>query len=507
MWPIRAEGCNMGDMIATATVENFAGTLGRIDILIIAVAVLLLFVISYVFGREEKDTNDFFLGRRRVPSIVACLSFVAAEISALTIVGFPATAYSENWEYVQFFIGSAAARIVVAFLFIPIFYKYNCTSIYEFLRHRFGAETQFAGAIFFFITRLIASGVRLYAACLGVGLIMGWNLAQTLLLFSVVSVIFIAFGGVKAVVWAGAYQAITFFVAGVALLIYLFFQIQGGLGEAWRIADEAGRLSFFRFDFNLNDPTTFWAVSTTGFFIGMASFGTDQEMMQRLLTVRTRKISQRTLVSTIVTVIPITCIYLTIGTLLYVFYQQHSGAVEPAEAKKVLSHFVAYSLPTGMKGLLLAAIIMASIDSPLSSLSSSFITDIYRPLIRKGATEKHYLFVSRISVVVFGLVLALIAMACVRVENILWFAYEIFSLTGGATLGVFLLGLLTKRKANMGNVIAMIVSTLCVLVLMLLSHFEVIELAWSWLIVVGTGITMFLGYLLGPINIRHGIPK
>jgi SSS family solute:Na+ symporter len=490
----------MGDMIAKVAIGNIAGSLGRIDILIIAVAVLLLFVISYVFGREEKDTNDFFLGRRRVPSLVACLSFVAAEISALTIVGFPATAYSENWEYVQFFIGSAAARIVVAFLFIPMFYKYNCTSIYEFLRHRFGAETQFAGAIFFFITRLIASGVRLYAACLGVGLIMGWNLAQTLLLFTVVSIIFIAFGGVKAVVWTGAYQAITFFVAGVALLVYLFFQIRGGLASAWRIADEAGRLSFFRFDFNLNDPTTFWAVTTTGFFISMASFGTDQEMMQRLLTVKTRKISQRTLVSTIVTVIPITCIYLAIGTLLYVFYQQHPDAVQPTEAKKVLSHFVAFSLPPGMKGLLLAAIIMASIDSPLSSLASSFITDIYRPLIRKGATEKHYLFVSRISVIVFGLVLALIAVACVRVENILWFAYEIFSLTGGATLGIFLLGLLTRRKANLGNVIAMIVSTLCVLVLMLLSHFEVIELAWSWLIVIGTGITMFLGYLLGPIT-------
>jgi len=234
----------------------------------------------------------------------------------------------------------------------------------------------------------------------------------------------------------------------------------------------------------------------------MASFGTDQEMMQRLLTVRTRKISQRTLISTIVTVIPITCIYLAIGTLLYVFYRQRPGAVQPTEAKEVLSHFVAYSLPPGMKGLLLAAIIMASIDSPLSSLSSSFITDIYRPLIRKGATEKHYLFVSRISVVVFGLILALIALACVSVTNILWFAYKIFSLTGGATLGVFLLGLLTKRKANKGNIIAMVVSTFCSLTLMLLSHFGVIQLAWSWLIVIGTGITMFLGYLLAPITIK-----
>jgi len=196
------------------------------------------------------------------------------------------------------------------------------------------------------------------------------------------------------------------------------------------------------------------------------------------------------------------CIYLAIGTLLYVFYQQNINVVQPAKAKEVLSHFVAYSLPMGLKGLLLAAIIMASIDSPLSSLSSSFVTDIYRPLIRRGASEKHYLLVSRAAVVGFGLVLAGIASACAPVENILWFAFKIFSITGGATLGVFLLGLLTKRKSNWGNVFAMIVSTIFTLMLMILSHNGIIHLAWSWLIVIGTGITFILGYLLGPAMIK-----
>lgn len=487
-------------MTVAISAQSLRGNLAGPDILIVGLGVCLLFVISYVFGREEKDTKDFFLGRRRIPSIVACLSFVATEISALTIVGFPATAYSENWEYVQFFIGSAAARLFVAFLFIPVFYKYDCTSIYEFLRHRFGAETQYAGSIFFFVTRLIASGVRLYAACLGVALIMGWNLGQTLLMFTVVSIIFIAFGGIKAVVWAGAYQAITFIVAGIAVLIYLSYHIHGGLATAWQIADEAGRLSFFKFDLNLNDPTTFWAGSINAFLISMASFGTDQEMMQRLLTVKTRKTSQRTLVSTIATVIPITCIYLAVGTLLYVFYRQNPGAAQPAQAKEVLCHFVANTLPAGLKGLLLAAIIMASIDSPLSSLSSSFVTDIYRPLTKNRAGEKHYLLVSRASVIAFGLILALIALACRPVENILWFAYKIFSLTGGATLGVFLLGLLTKKRGNWTNIIAMVTSTVCVLVLMLLSHFGKIDLAWSWLIVVGTGTTLIIGYFLAAVS-------
>ena len=482
------------------TAHQISGTLGLIDLIVVGLAIIILFVISYIFGREEKDTKDFFVGGRKVPSIVACLSFVATEVSALTIIGVPATAYSENWQYLQFFVGSATARVMVAFLFIPVFYKYDFTSIYEFLRHRFGPETQYAGSIFFFITRLIASGVRLYAACLGVGIILGWSLAQTLLVFTIVSIIFITFGGIKAVVWAGAYQATVFFLAGGVLLIYLLLQIHGGLSTAWQIAGEAGRLSVFKFDFDLNNPTTFWAGTANAFFIGLAVFGTDQELMQRLLTVKTRKASQKTIISTILVGLPVLCIYLGIGTLLYIFYQQNPGIPHPEKAKEVFSHFVANSLPVGLKGLMLSAIILASIDSPLSSLSSSFVTDIYRPLIKKSATEKHYLLVSRIGIAAFGFILAIIAFACEPVENILWFAFEIISVTGGATLGVFLLGVLTKCKSNYGNIAAMIISTASMAALLLLSHGGYIKLAWSWLIVIGTVMTFVIGFLLSYIG-------
>ena len=479
--------------------QFFAGALGWTDILVISLAVVPLFIISYAFGREEKNTGDFFLGGRKVPSIVACLSFVATEVSALTIVGVPATAYSENWQYLQFFIGSAAARITVAFLFIPVFYKYQCTSIYEFLKYRFGARTQYTGSIFFFITRLTASGVRLYATCMAVAYIMGWNLAQAILFFTIISIIFIAFGGIKAVVWAGAYQATIFFIAGAVLLGYLLLHIQGGVSTAWQIAENAGRLSVFNFNFNLNDATTFWAGTSNAFFIGLAVFGTDQEMMQRLLTVETRKKSQNTIIATILGALPVLCLYLAIGTLLYVFYQQNPEIAGPQEAKVVLSHFITNTLPTGLKGLMLSAIILASIDSPLSSLSCSFVTDIYRPLIHKSGTERHYLFISRSAVLGFGIILGLIAFACNPIENILWFAFEIFSITGGATLGVFLLGVLTKFKSNRANVFAMIFSTLIMIGLSLLSHYKVINLAWSWLIVFGTAITIILSCLLKPL--------
>lgn len=480
-----------------------AGTLSGIDWGIVGVGVALLFVISYVFGREEKDTADFFLGGRRIPPVVACLSFVATEISALTIVGIPHTAFTENWRWIQFMVGSALARLAVAFLFIPAFYKHNCTSIYEFLGHRFGPATQYTGSIYFFITRLLASGVRLYATCMAVGVIMGWPLAATITLFTVVSIAFIAFGGIKAVVWAGAYQALFFVAAGVVLAGYLIGHIDGRLAAAVQTAHEAGRLSTFHFKFGLNDPSTFWAGSANGFFVGLVAFGTDQEMVQRLLTVETRKSSQNTIISTIITVLPVYWLYLLIGTLLYVFYRQNPGLPLPEELKEVLPHFVRNVLPAGLKGLVLGAVFMASVDSPLSSLTSSFVTDIYRPLIRRNACEKHYLLVSRAAVAGFGLVLAGIAAACAPVENILWFAFQILSLTGGPMLGVFLLGLLTQRKANCANIPAMLVSTAVCVVLLLMIQQGTLKLGWSWLIVIGTGITFILGYLLGPAMTRR----
>ncbi len=473
------------------------GTLSGLDWGIVGVGAMLLFVISYVFGREEKDTDDFFLGGRRVPPTVACLSFVATEISALTIVGIPHTAFTENWRWLQFLVGLALARLVVAFLFIPAFYKHNCTSIYEFLGHRFGPATQYAGSIYFFITRLLASGVRLYATCMAVGVIMGWPLAATITLFTIVSIVFIAFGGIKAVVWAGAYQAIFFVIAGVLVVAYLIQNIDGGLATALQTAHEAGRLSTLNFKLALNEPTTFWAFSASGFFIGLVSFGTDQEMVQRLLTVETRKGSQKTIISTIFTVLPVYWLYLLIGTLLYVFYQQNPSLSLPQELKEILPHFTRNVLPAGLKGLVLGAIFMASVDSPLSSLSSSFVTDIYRPLIHRHASKKHYLLASRISVVGFGLVLAGIAAAFAPVKNVLWFAFQILSLTGGPMLGVFLLGLLTRRKANRTNILAMLFSTGVCVILLLLIQKGTLELGWSWLIVIGTGITFVLGYLLG----------
>ncbi|HOD81171.1 MAG: Sodium/glucose cotransporter [Planctomycetes bacterium ADurb.Bin126] len=485
------------------SLQSFAGSLSWADGLVLAGAVALLFVIAFWAGRKEHDTGDFFLGGRQVPMIVASLSFVATEISAMTIVGVPAAAYKGDWRYLQMTVGYSAAKIVVAFLFLPAFFRYGCTSIYEFLRHRFGPASQYAGSVFFFITRLLASGVRLYVACLGIAVILDWPLEAAIAVFTVVSMAFIAFGGIKAVVWNGAYQAIMFYLAAIAVAAWLGWHLWGQLGQGLQAAAGAGKFTAFDFRGNLTDPLTFWGSASNAFLIGLAIFGADQELVQRLLTVRTRRSSQRAILSTIAAVFPLIALYLLVGTLLFVYYRLHGQAsVLPADqSDKILSHFTLHVLPAGLKGLVLATIILASIDSPLASLSASFVSDIYRPLLRPHASEAHYLAVSRAGVVVFALILALIAWASKSVTEALWFGLEIMSVTGSAILGVFLLGLLTRVRANRANIVAMIVGSLTVLALMLLSKEgifikdrKVIDIGWTWLMAVGTGETFLLAW-------------
>src|SRR5437867_9801520 len=195
------------------------------DYAILLGSLVALVAIGGAFSGEQRGTADFFLARRRIPWWAACLSFLATEISAVTIIAVPATAYSENWEYAQFFVGSSLAKLAVAYLFIPAFYRYDCTTIYEFLRHRFGPASQVTGSIFFFITRLLGSGVRLMAAALAVAVLVGWPLWATIALFTVVSIAYIALGGVKAVICTNVFHAGNFLVVGDLPVAFLACRI------------------------------------------------------------------------------------------------------------------------------------------------------------------------------------------------------------------------------------------------------------------------------------------
>jgi SSS family transporter len=483
---------------STLTWPDYAVVLGALAILV---------AIGLAFTRQQHDTVDFFLARRRVPWWAACLSFLATEISALTIISVPATAYRENWEYFQFFIGSSLAKLGVAYLFIPAFYRFNCTTIYEFLLHRFGRASQVTASLVFFVTRLLGSGVRLMAAALAVSVLIGWHIVPVLVLFTLVSIVYIASGGVKAVVWTNVFQALTFLGAGAIALAFLLWRIDGGLGAVVAVAGTAGRLDVIDWgpgpgapDFwrqVLTNPNIVWVAILNGFVGSMAAFGTDHDLMQRLLTVETRRESQRTLALTPLVTFLALVIFLGLGAALFTFYAQHPAIPPAARADEILPHFVQQVMPPVLRGLMLGAIVLASIDSPLGSLAASFVTDIYRPLLVRRRSERHYLRVSRLCVLGFGLVLAVIAYGFSSFDNILWLAFKIGGVTFGSLLGVFLLGLLTRRPfADGANVGAMLTMAAVNALLLTLSELEIVSFAWSWLVVLGTVGTMLLSGLL-----------
>ena len=479
------------------------------DYVVLLVVLAVLLAIGGAFSRQQRDTADFFLARRQVPWWAAALSFLATEISAVTIISVPATAYSENWEYFQFFVGSSLAKFGVAFLFIPAFYRHDVTTIYEFLGHRFGQASQVTASIFFFVTRLAGSGVRLMAPSLAVSILLGWPLPLTIAIFSVVSIAYIATGGVKAIVWTNVFQALVFIAAGAATLLFVIGQVEGGLGAVLDLASAGGRLNVINWgpgpgdpDFwrrIFTEPNIWWVAVLNGFVGSMAAFGTDHDLMQRLLTVETRRQSQRTLAITPLGTLLTLIIYLGLGAGLFAFYAQHPH-LPVSRPDDIVPHFVGQIMPPLLRGLMLSAIVIASIDSPLGSLAASFVTDIYRPLLVKNRPERHYLLVSRVSVAVFGLVLALLAYAFSFFSQILWLAFKIAGVTFGSLLGVFLLGLLTKRPvADRANVVAMIVMALVNFVLLTLSETKILVFAWSWLVILGTVGTMTIAVALSPV--------
>ena len=444
-----------------------------------------------------------------LPIWAACLSFVATEISAVTIISVPATAYVENWQYLQFFVGSFASRIVIAFFFIPAFYKFNCTTIYEFLKFRFGPQTQYAATAFFFVTRLLGSGVRLTVAAAAVAVLLGWHIVPTLMMFSVASMLYISWGGVKAVIWTGVWQAISFIVAGVATIGFLCTVVEGGFLGILQAADLAGKLNVINWGpapsapgfltAILGDANIWWLAGLNGLFGSMAAYGTDHELMQRLLTLETRRQSQITTLTTPLVGLVVILIHLLIGAGLFVFYQQHAAAPLPARLDDIFPHFANFEMPPLLRGLVLAAVVMASIDSPLGSLAASFVTDIYTPLIRTGAADRHYLRVARIMVLVFGVILGLLAYSFSHMSGFLWLAFKIGGVTFGSLLGVFLLGIFTKVASNRANIVAMVTFAAVNAMLLILTEQGVLRVGWTWLVLFGTFGTMTLARVLAPI--------
>jgi len=482
------------------------------DLLIVLAYFGAVLWIGWANKRRNLDTEDFITARRGMPWPAVLGSLVATEVSAATFLATPGVGFAEDLSYLQFGIGSFLARIFIALVFVGAFYTMRYLTIYEFLAHRFGNGTRYTSTLFFIVTRLLASAVRLMIAATGVSLILGLDFRICLGVFTVISILYAGSGGIRGIIWTDLLQASVFIGCGFLLLWFI------GAELGWRTILEtgqaAGRFDIFRLSpgSDPNGDPVFWLQDAKllpvavifGFLATAAAFGTDQDMTQRMLTCKDAKSARRSVILSGFFAIPIAALFLLVGIALFAFYQAHGTAGLPLDAgggvvpDKVLPWFIRTELPDGLRGLLLVGVLaaaMSSLDSTMGALSSSTLVDLLRPLTRKADTVQSSLLLSRGLVAFFGLGLALVAYALKDAESFLWLTFQIGSITYGALLGVFLLGILTRRGSDTGNAIAMLSGgVLCALLLTLIHH-DGLPLGWSWLILIGTLWTFAIGYL------------
>src|SRR5881296_2346545 len=468
--------------------------------------VLLLYFIVIIgiglfVGRRERDLADFALGRRQIAWWAVLASIIAAETSAGTFFGTPGEGFAlRNYTYVQLAIGTILARILVSYIFIKPYYDYKVYSIYEYLTARFGVPTKNAASAVFMITRLLASGARLYFAAIALALayemISGTrpNQTQTLFIYIgstiaivILTAIYTTLGGIKAVIWTDLIQASIMIGSALIALGLLYSAIPGGWNE---IVERHGGFAISDFFTTGLDPAkhgwdkikgmfeieyTIFAGLIGSTFITMSTHGTDQDMVQRMLTAPDVRRSRRSVIMSGLADIPIAFTFLSIGVLLWVFYQTHHDPNLPTTPNETFCHFILYQMPVGLRGLLIAGIFataMGSLSTAINALATSFTRDWYEPYINPASTSQQSLRAVRWATIWFSVLMIFVASTTSYIVivypnvRIIPIVLGIYGYTYGSVLGIFLAGMLTKSRGNnFGNIVAMIIGFVVVAIL------------------------------------------
>lgn len=484
--------------------------MGLFELTILGVYFLLVLGIGWWKGRHETSVEDYFVGRRQIPWWAVLGSLVATEISAATYLAVPGVGFSENMTYLQFGLGSFLARIFIATAFIGMFYQANCLSIYEYLRERFGSGTQYTASIYFLVTRILASGVRLMIAATGFAVILNVPFGWSLLLFGGITLGYTVIGGIRSVIWTDCLQAVIFIAAGLAGALWLVEHT--GPAYLWESALAAGKFELIRWQPQGEGPLAWfndsqWLVTAMlfGFFSTVAALGTDQDMAQRLLSSKTSRLARRSLIVSGFVALPVAALFLFVGVSLFAWFQAHPDPDFPTrmvdglavpDGDKAFSYFMTTGIPAWLRGLLLTGVLaaaMSSLDSAMAALSTSAVRDLIQPLWKKPVSAARWLWISRGFTVLFAAILLLVAWSLRDSGKFLWLAFKITSLTYGSLLGVFLLGRFSRRGSDQGNIIAMVAGTGVATLGLWLIESGRLPLAWTWLLLIGAATTLIVG--------------
>jgi SSS family transporter len=497
--------------------------------------VLIYFVAVALIGfgaARPKSRFDYFLGSRLLPWWAAGFSVIATETSALTVIGAPIQSLRGDWTYLQLAFGSVLGRVLVSQLLLTAYYRAGVYTVYNYLAERFGPLTRDAGSALFFIGRTLGSGVRLYCAAIALVVVVDLSFPVAIAVIAAVAVTYTIRGGIRSVVWTEVLQALLFLGGGVLALAYLVSEA-GGIGSVWnalaagQTAGGSPKLKLFDFSVDPSKAYTLLAGLVGSAFLTMSTHGTDQDMIQRCFTVKDEQGAKRSMLMSAAVNIPMDMLFLAVGSALWVVFGGDAGAARLAgdiAAQKGLSspeqgfdfvypYYVVQSFPAGVRGLVLAGVLaasMSSLDSAIAALSSTGVKCVWETYVRPKASEAHYLNVGRAMSLGFALAITAVAFWVWLAGDtggegsgfgVLALGLKVLSWIFPPLLGIFLVGVLTRRGRDSGNLIALamgIGTLLCVEFWPELTGAERSPFAWTWNALVGCTITFCVASLFPP---------
>ena len=446
------------------------------------------------FRHGQKSLRDYFLGGRTAPWWAISLSIVSAETSTLTIVGTPALAFGGNLGFLQIVLGYLLARIAISVLLLPQYFRGEMFTAYELMRRRFGERIRKLTASIFLLTRALAEGVRVAGVAMVISVVLGTGETVSIVLIVLLTLFYTFEGGMTAVIWTDVVQMSLYVVGAVVSFFVILGQIHGGWSHVVAVAAVTHKLAIFDFRFA---PTmeffarkySFWAGLAGGCFLTTASHGTDQLMVQRLLSARDERQSRTALLASWAVIAVQFTLFLLIGLLLFVYYGDNH-LTPPGRLDTIYPLFIWKSLPVGVAGLAIAAILaaaMANLSAALNSLASTTVVDFIRTRAR-NLSEARSLQLARLATVAWGAVLLPIAIRASQSRSVLEAGLSIASIPSGVLLGVFLLGVLT-RKPREGAAMAGVVAGLAAILYVWLGT----PIAFTWYVLIGTTVTFTAG--------------
>ncbi len=483
-----------------------------LDLLIVFIYLLGTAIFGAWFVKRNDSMEAYVLGSRRLPGWAIGISILGTYLSSISFLANPGKSFASNWNPFVFSLSLPIACIIAGYFFIPFYRKRVATTAYQHLEKRFGYWARAYAGISLIMLQIGRIAVVLYLVALAVSQLLGWDLIIVILGLGILTIAYTAAGGFEAVIWTDVVQSIVLLGGALVCLILLLINIPGGVELALDTAMKQGKFSLGSMEWDLATQG-FWVIMLFGIVENLKNFGVDQNYVQRFLSARSDKEAVRSMWIGGLSYIPVSALFFLIGTLLFVYYQAMPTPDLPAKPDQVFPFFIVTQLPTGVVGIVIAAVMaagMSTLDSSLNTSATVWTIDFYRRWNREDADDHKLLSITRWTTVIIGLIGTGAALLMIEVKTALDVWWQISAVFGGGMLGLFLLGLIVPAATSKDAQIATIIG---VLVVAWNNLFPKLDLIPQWAVLplhpllvglAGTATTLFVGWLIslkgGDIN-------